>query len=364
MGRSRRSWPAGALGWLVLALLAGTACAPAPAPTSAVAPTTPPISAGIAPSEPSSAPAPPTLTRLRIPYSTPTGGHVTLWYAVTSGLLAQRGLEVESDYIPTSTVLTQGLMAGEYQLASSSQEATVSANLAGSDVVLIAAGVDRLGFAIAARPGLVNAEGLRGGRLGITRFGTGTEFAARAWLPRVGLAAERDTLLVPVGGQPELWAALQAGAIDAAVLGSPLTGLARQAGYPELVDFSALDIPFHVQTMVATRRYLGEQPRAVRVFLEGYAESIAQLRRDPAVARASIARFTGVDDAEATEDAYQILMRSSTQAPRLRHDAVRASLESLAATIPAAATATVEQFVDTAPLDALEAEGVLARLGL
>jgi ABC-type nitrate/sulfonate/bicarbonate transport system substrate-binding protein len=130
------------------------------------------------------------------------------------------------------------------------------------------------------------------------------------------------------------------------------------------VDFSALDIPFHVQTMVATRRYLGEQPRAVRVFLEGYAESIAQLRRDPAVARASIARFTGVDDAEATEDAYQILMRSSTQAPRLRHDAVRASLESLAATIPAAATATVEQFVDTAPLDALEAEGVLARLGL
>jgi NitT/TauT family transport system substrate-binding protein len=281
-----------------------------------------------------------------------------------SGLLAQQGLDVESDYIPTSTVLTQGLMAGEYQLASSSQDATLSANLAGSDVVLIAAGVDRLGFAIAARQDLASAEQLRGGRLGITRFGTGTEFAARAWLPRAGLAPERDVTLVPVGGQPELWAALQSGAIDAAVLGSPFTGLARQAGYPELVDFSKLDIPFHVQAIVGSRGYISEHPQIVRAFLEAYAESIARLRQDPALAKASFARFTGVDDAQATEEAYEVFMRSSTHAPRLRPDAVQVSLDAMAPTNPAAASATVGQFIDTGPLDALEQDGVLARLGL
>lgn len=352
------------LGLAVLILATGLGCSSGAPPGGTAAPSALPVAVDAPARAAVVAIAPPALTRLRVPFSTPSGGHVTLWYAIHSGLLAERGLEVESDYIPTSTVLTQGLMAGEYQLASSSQEATVSANLAGSDVVLFAAGVDRLGFAIDARPGLTTPAGLRGGRLGITRFGTGTEFAARAWLPRVGLTAEQDVTLVPIGGQPELWAALQTGAIDAAVLGSPLTGLARQAGYPELVDFSTLDVPFHVQAMVGTRRYLTEQPAVVRAFLEAYAEGIARLRREPAVAKASFVGFTGVDDAEATEEAYQVFLRSSTHAPRIRPDAVRASLESLAVTNPAAAGAPVEQFVDSAPVDALEAAGVLVALGL
>ncbi len=159
-------------------------------------------------------------------------------------------------------------------------------------------------------------------------------------------------------------AALQSGAIDAAILGSPLTGLARQAGYTELVDFSRIDVPFHVQTIVAPRRYLAEQPQVVRAFLEAYAESIARLRRDPATAVESFARFTGVADAEANEDAYQVFLRSSTHAPRIRRDAVQASLDIMRLTAPAAASATVEQLVDTAPLDNLEADGTLARLGL
>jgi NitT/TauT family transport system substrate-binding protein len=362
MSRPGRLWPALRRGLIVVAVLS-LACASPTSRTDTPAPTSPPPSAVVSPSGPSAGARLPAPVRLRIPYSTPTGGHVTLWYAVASGLLAQRGLDVESDYVPNSTVLTQGLMAGEYQLASSSQEATVSANLAGSDVVLIAAGVDRLGFAVDARPGLTAPVALRDGRLGITRFGTGTEFAARSWLPRVGLTPERDVTLVPVGGQPELWAALQSGAIDAAVLGSPLTGLARQGGYPELVDFSTLDVPFHVQAMVSTRRYLAEEPAVIRAFLEAYAESIARLRQDPATARASLARFTGVDDAAATEDAYQVFLRSSQRAPRLSREAVRASLESLGPTNPAA-NAAVDQFLDPAPLDALEHDGVLARLGL
>jgi NitT/TauT family transport system substrate-binding protein len=348
------------LWWAVgLLLLAVGACAPSPAPL-------PGAPAPVAASAPASAgdPGPPPRVRLRVPHSTRSAGHLTMWLPYETGLFAQYGLDVETDYVPTSTVLTQGLLAGEYDLASSSQEATVSANLAGSDVVLVAAGVDRLSFALHTRPDLTSPAALRGQRLGITRFGTGTDFAARIWLRRVGVEPERDVPLVPVGGQPELWAALQAGAVDAAILAVPLTAVARRAGFPELVDYSTLDVPFHLQTMVAPRRYVQEHPAVMRAFLQAYAEGIARIRADPVGTREMLGRFTGVDDPEATEEGYTLLLRSSTHAPRVRAEAIRAGLDHLALTNPAAVGAPVEQFVDTGPLDALEQEGFLARLGL
>ena len=359
----RRAWAVGALACLAVA------CGPAPAPPAAppaAAPAAQAAASAPAASVPaaSAASTPPPLVRVRVPHSTRSGGHFTLWLPHETGLFAQYGLDLETDYIPTSTVLTQGLMAGEFQLASSSQEATVSANLAGSDVVLVAAGVDRMSFGVHARPGLTAPNALRGERLGITRFGTGTDFAARTWLRRLGLEAERDVALLQLGGQPELWAALQSGAIDAGVLAPPLTGYARRGGFPELVDFSALDIPFHIQAMVTTRRYLEEQPQVVRAFLQAYAEGIARMRRDPIEARDSFARFTATDDLELADEAFQLVLRGSTYAPRVRLEAIRGGLEHLAQTNPAAASAPPERFVDTTALDTLEQEGFLARLGL
>jgi NitT/TauT family transport system substrate-binding protein len=349
----------------LVALLSACTASPAPSalPTAAV-----PAGGGAAPAAAAAssiAPAsPPARVRLRVPHSTRSAGHLTFYLPVELGLFAQHGLDVETDYIPTSTVLTQGLLAGEFQLASSSQEATVSANLAGADVVLFAAGVDRMGFTLYARPDLSTPAALRGARLGVTRFGTGTDFAARTWLRRVGLEPERDVPLLPVGGQPELWAALESGALDAAVLAAPLTGLAARAGFVELVDYTHVDIPFHLQAMVASRRFLTEQPATTRAFLQAYAEGIARMKADPVVAREVFARFTGVDDPILAQEAIELFLRTSTHAPRVRAEAIRAGLAHLALTNPAAFDAPPERFYDPGPLDALEQEGVLARLGL
>jgi NitT/TauT family transport system substrate-binding protein len=346
-------------------LLGACTAAPAPAPPAPAAPAAANASASATgASSANSAATPPPRVRLRVPHSTRSAGHLTFWLPYELGLFAQHGLDVETDYIPTSTVLTQGLLAGEFQLASSSQEATVSANLAGGDIVLFAAGVDRMSFSLYARPELSTPAALRGARLGVTRFGTGTDFAARSWLRGVGLEAERDVPLLPVGGQPELWAALESGAIDAAVLAPPLTGLAARAGFVELVDYSRVDIPFHLQAMVAQRRFLAEQPATVRAFLEAYAEGIARLKTDPELAREALARFTGVDDPVLAAEAVELYRRTSTHAPRVRAEAIRAGLAHLALTNPAAADAPPERFYELGPLDALEQEGILARLGL
>jgi NitT/TauT family transport system substrate-binding protein len=345
-----------ALGALLLVGCAGAA----PPPSPAARPTSAPSGAASAASP---APSTPILrTHLRVPYAAAVISHLPFWLTYEAGLFMQYGLDVETDYIATSTVITQSLLAGERQLASSSEDATLSASLAGADLVIIAAGLDRMLFFVNARLDLGSPQGLRGGRLAITRLGAGSDYAGRTWLESVGLRPEQDVALVQAGGQPEVLAALQSGGADAGVLGPPANLLARRAGFPEVGDLTAQPIAFHQESIVTSRRFLQEQPAAARAFVQAFVEGLVRLRRDPALVKDVMRRYTGADDPDVLEEGYQALLRTASTTGRPSLEAIRVGLEHLAESTPTAASAPPEQFVDTTIIDALDREGFLARI--
>src|SRR5262249_33999527 len=104
------------------------------------------------------------------------------------------------------------------------------------------------------RPDIQELRALQGKRIAITRFGSVTDFAARALLERNNI---KDVTVLQMGGFPEAAAGLSRGVVDGAVLSPPHTFRMLKEGFRELVtpkDFRALGSGFLTQG-IAARKY-------------------------------------------------------------------------------------------------------------
>src|SRR5581483_10380180 len=98
----------------------------------------------------------------------------------------------------------QTMMAGENQIATAGGSGVVDANFAGADLVAVAGMVNMPAFYIVVQPEIKTLQDLRGKPVGITRFGSSTDFTMRYILRKAGLEPDKDVPLLQLGGQPEL----------------------------------------------------------------------------------------------------------------------------------------------------------------
>jgi NitT/TauT family transport system substrate-binding protein len=97
-------------------------------------------------------------------------------------------------------------------------------------------------FRLNARPEIKQPSDLRGKKAGITTFGSTSDQVVRIALKQFGLEPNKDVTLLTFGAQPEVFAALQHGAIQAAPLSFPLYPEAMKSGMRELVKFADLGV--------------------------------------------------------------------------------------------------------------------------
>src|SRR5579884_3221912 len=256
-----------ALGALAWVLACTPAASPAGAPTAAPGGDSAAVGAarGPAGAAADAAPAapsapPPAPEKLKIIYSSLAGNYMPLWIAVDAGLFREQGLDPELLLIESGTAATQALVAGESPLANVAAAAVISAMVEGFDAAFVQATVQVPPLTLFTRPDLRAPEELRGARLGVTRFGSSTDVVGRMLLRRWGLEPERDIALLQLGSVPELLAALQSGAVDAAVLSDPTSLRAAKLGFRVAADAAELQIPYlHLGTVVP-RSVLAARP--------------------------------------------------------------------------------------------------------
>src|SRR5579884_1856206 len=207
-----------ALGLLV-ALLVGALAACASGAGNA-APAAPPSgAAAVAPAAPPAAAA-------------PTAS--ALWVAKDAGFFAGEGLDVDLLFVAGGSALVNAVIAGDTPYAGLTGLASVNSYLAGADTIAIAAIVNYLPYHLMVRPEVQSGADLRGKPLAIARLGSASDFAARYLVQSLGLDPERDVSLLQVGDQAGRLAALDAGQVAGALMESPFTVRAREAGYRSL----------------------------------------------------------------------------------------------------------------------------------
>lgn len=300
--------------------------------------------------------------KIKAPYTAISVAQSPVWVAKDEGLFDKYGLEVELTYIQTSTVLTSAMLSGEVQIAASAEEAVISSGLGGADLVMIASGPNRLLFSIYTRPGISTLADLKGKRLGVTRTGASTDFAARYVLTRNNLAPERDVAILQMGGVPEILAGLKAGQIDAGVLSPPTTFSAKKAGLNELVDISKQDLSFYQGPIVARKTWLKDNRETAIRYLKGYIAAIALMQRDQQKAQAVIGKYSRQDDPEVLSGSLQAVLKilPTDQTPKV--DAVRTGLEHAALTNAKAKDADPNTFIDASLMQDIVKSGFLNTL--
>lgn len=302
------------------------------------------------------------LERIRIGGGSVGAPQMTMWFAKEANLYEKHGLAIEAISIPGSSMAIQAMLSGEVPIIQLGGTASIQANLAGADTVIVATVLKKFLFSIFSRPEITKIAELKGKLFGATRFGTLSDFASRFALEKNGLNPERDITMVQTGGQPETVLALLTRKVQAAALSVPATMRAKKANMRELLDMAQLEATIHQNGVVTTRKYLKTNEDTVRRFLRAYIEGAALAKNDKAFALRVMAKYLSTNDRELLEDTYERVTLHLEIPPYPSVEGVGVLLKSLEKTQPKAAGSKPEDFIDSRLIREIDKSGFINRL--
>ena len=306
--------------------------------------------------------AQPALERINAIYASLAGDHAALYVAQEMGLFRKYGLDVNLSYTAGAAQVIQTMMAGENQIATAGGSGVVDADFGGADLVAVAGMVNMPAFYIVVQPEIKSIQDLRGKPVGITRFGSSTDFTMRYILKKAGLEPDKDVPILQMGGQPELAAAIEARRIFAAPMTPPALQKTLKAGARIQIPPKTIGLSFPHVGIVVRKSYLAAHRQIVKNFISGYSEGVATLHKDKEASKKAIAKFLHTEDAEVLEASWQFGVDVIERIPNLDPEMFRLVLEDRAQTRPEAKKYKPEQFFDDSVVKELEKEGFFKKI--
>jgi len=301
--------------------------------------------------------------RIRIGYSSISGSYLGLWVAHDAGFFAKEGLEDQIILIPSGSQLAQVVTAGEIDIAALNGSSAMAAAMQGADLKIVGNSTNKLIFSIYVRPEIKSIEGLKGKKIGVTRYGSATDIAARFALRKHNLDPQKDVTILQMGAMTSIMGGLQGGSIDAGLVSPPTLFAVEKLGFKELVNVTDMDLAFPNPSLVVQGGIMRKNPDLVDRFMRAYARAIHRARTDKEFTFKSIAKYTKIDDPFVLQKAYDLYVgKVLEKAPYINMIGMKNALDDLAKTLPTARNAKPEQFIDTRFLDKLEKSGLLQDL--
>lgn len=288
------------------------------------------------------------------------GPSVNMIYAYVphdAGLWKKHGLDTRMVLFEAGSTLAQVARAGEVKFAINSGPTTIASRTQGADSVIIAASVNTLPYSLIVAKGINKWADLKGKKVGISRFGSGTDTAIRLVCKKFGLDPAKDLVLLQGGTQPSRLQALLAGSLDATLVTPPLDLKAKKQGLGILVNIADLAIPYPQLVIETTDRFARENPREVKSFLKGFLEGVFYAANQKDETKKLITKYLKESDPEILEATYQSFMQVTDYSANPNFDGLRNAIEEVGARVPAAKAKKPEEFIDMRFLKELDKEG-------
>ena len=301
------------------------------------------------------------LDRLRVGGGSASAAQMAIWFAKEGGFYEKHGLNVEVISIPGSSLAIQAMLSGELPIIQAGGAGPIQVALSGTDTVILATIVKKFNWWIFAQPNIARVEDLKGKIFGVTRFGTQSDLASRIALRKAGLEPERDVTMIQTGGPAETVTAMAAGRVNAAAISPPATLQAKRLKLKDLMDLTTLDVEYHVNGVVTTRRYLKSNEDIVRRFLRAYTEGAVRGMKDKAFAIKTMGKYFRTDDKEVLDETYELSIKTGFTVPPYPAG-VAGLLQDLEKTTSKAKTAKPEEFVDNRLVREMDQSGFVKAL--
>lgn len=307
--------------------------------------------------------AQPGLEKLRVIYSAIGGSQASVWIPYEAGIFRKHGLDVELLYVGGGGRAAQVVQSGEVPIGIFTGGAVINSHLAGGDLVVIGSSMNVMTFSVMTRPEIRRAEDLKGKKIGISRFGSATDFGLRYVEDQWPVKRQRDFTVLQLGGMPDLLNALRARALDAAVVNAELAIVARKEGFRELADIAKMGLNFPTSSIVTTRSFIKRQENTVRKFIRGFVEGVHHAKTQRAFSIQVMQKYLRSSDAAIFNDLYDLyILQNIPRIPRPSTEALKTVMQQMAETDPRVPKLAPEQFIDNRFFQELDKEGFIQRL--
>ncbi len=297
-----------------------------------------------------------------VAYSAVTGAQAVPWIAQEAGIFKKYGFDVQLVYIAGTSAQISTLMSGDVQFSQATGPGVIQAGLSGADVVFLTGNMKTFTWNLVARPEIRTMKELRGKVLGITRFGSATDFAVRFALERFKIDPQKDVRIIQVGGMAEVLAGLSGKKIDAALLSSPQHLTALDQGFYILLSLPDLNIPYQGNGLTTTRTFIARNEELVENFMKAYLEAIKYYKTNPRGTMKILEKYTRTRDPRVLEETYQFYTRLLDRVPYPTLEGIQMILDIAAKTNPAAKAKQPKDFVEERFLRELERSGFVDQL--
>jgi NitT/TauT family transport system substrate-binding protein len=306
------------------------------------------------------------LETLNASYASVTGSRIPLWIAKDSGLFDKHGLNVNLVMIAAGNAAIGALASGDVEILGAPGTTTLVSAARGLPFAIIGTfgpGVWKL----VAHPSITSIQELRGKTVGISRLGTGIEFATRRALVKLGLTPGKDVNILATGlseSNKRIMVMLQ-GKIDATLVSADNISEAEIKGLKlsSLADLRELGIDTTASDLSAKRDFLRNQRRRARAFMMAYCEAIWLGKANKNSAFASFRKHMKENDPRRLETLYKnYIVDALPLKPYPMEEVIQTEIENLTPTVPELRGKRAADFVDKSILDELESEGFFTRM--
>ena len=275
------------------------------------------------------------------------------------GFFQKHGIEPRLVIFDSGSVLAQAGLSGEVKISVTSGPVTIASRSQGADTTIIGTCVNTPPYSIVAAKSITRWEQLKGKRIAISRFGSGTDTSLRLVLKKFGLDPVKDLIVLQVGTQPARYQALLAGNIEATIISPPLDLTAKKDGFNILVNIADLGIPYPQQAIETTDRIIRENPQMLKAFLKGFIDGVRHAARNKDLTKQTITKYLKTTDPEIVEATYHSYLQVTDYSGYPNLEGVRNAMDEVVLRVPSVKNRKPEDFVNTRFLKELEKEGFL-----
>ena len=243
------------------------------------------------------------LTTIRIAHNG-FSSEMPFYVGKDAGIFVKHGFNVEPIFIVGGSTTIQALIGKSLDLLMGGATPMLSAVINGAQLKIIGGMNNRIPFALLAQPEIKTGAQLKGKKIGITRFGSNTDFIARLAAQEFGLNPKSDITIVQTGAPESRLLALKTRTVDATLFNIEQAVVARKLGYNMLINFLEKEIDYTHIAIIARDDTIKTQPEMLRRFMRAYLESIRYFKTHKEEAVKKSMQLQKLADREAIETGY------------------------------------------------------------
>src|SRR5687768_13105281 len=302
--------------------------------------------------------------KIKIAYSSTDTINQVWTIAQDAGFYKKHGLDVDLVYIGSTTIGIAAIVAQDIQVGNAAGSGVANANVRGADTVSVGCMINVLAYELVVLDSVKTAEDLKGKSVGISRFGSVSDVAARELLRGLGLRPMEDVKILQVGGAAERAAGFSRGVI-AGFPSPPGNVHLTPAGVPYRILANMADLkkpyPLPFICAVTTKSYLAKNRSVVKRVMMSLIEGSHYFKTNKEGTQKIIAKYQRTANKAYLDSSYDSTVKILERVPYTTREGMKIQLDEALKQTPGS-KATVDSLIDDSIVRELEKEGFIYKV--